>query len=91
MAMTSLNISLPEQLKAYVEAQVETGEYGTPSEYMRELIRQDRRRRMDAVEQKLLQSLAGESISLQPHELEGRSLSEVLREKLKARSAKKKR
>jgi hypothetical protein len=46
---------------------------------------------MDAVEQKLLQSLAGESISLQPHELEGRSLSEVLREKLKARSAKKKR
>jgi antitoxin ParD1/3/4 len=91
MAMTSLNISLPEQLKAYVEAQVETGEYGTPSEYMRELIRQDRRCRMDALEQKLLQSLAGESISIQPYELEGRPLSEILREKLKASSTKKKR
>ncbi|SPF52336.1 Antitoxin ParD4 [Candidatus Sulfopaludibacter sp. SbA4] len=44
MSMTSMNISLPEELKAYVEAQTQTG-YSTPSEYVRELIREDQRRR----------------------------------------------
>ena len=37
--MTSLKISLPEALKEYVERQVATGDWGTPSEYVRELIR----------------------------------------------------
>ena len=42
--MTSLNISLPEPLKEYVEGQVASGDRGTPSEYIRELIRQDKER-----------------------------------------------
>ena len=37
MPMTSLNISLPEALKEYVEGQVASGDWGTPSEYVREL------------------------------------------------------
>jgi len=44
MAMTSMNVSLPEELKEYVEAQTKSG-YSTPSEYVRELIRQDQKRR----------------------------------------------
>ena len=44
--MTSLNISLPEVLKAYVEGQVASGDWGTPSEYIRELIRRDKERRI---------------------------------------------
>jgi putative addiction module CopG family antidote len=44
MAMTSMNVSLPEELKEYVEAQTRAG-YSTPSEYMRELIREDQKRR----------------------------------------------
>jgi hypothetical protein len=32
MPMTSLNISLPNALKDYVEGQVATGDWGTPSE-----------------------------------------------------------
>jgi len=40
--MTSLNISLPEALKDYVEGQVASGDWGTPSEYVRELIRRTR-------------------------------------------------
>jgi antitoxin ParD1/3/4 len=39
--MTSLNISFPEALKAYVEGRVDSGDWGTPSEFVRELIRQD--------------------------------------------------
>jgi antitoxin ParD1/3/4 len=42
--MTSMNVSLPEELKEYVEAQTRTG-YSTPSEYVRELIRHDQKRR----------------------------------------------
>ena len=39
-----MNVSLPEELKQYVEAQARTG-YSTPSEYVRELIREDQKRR----------------------------------------------
>jgi antitoxin ParD1/3/4 len=44
MAMTSMNVSLPKELKEYVEAQTKSG-YSTPSEYVRELIRADQKRR----------------------------------------------
>ena len=44
MSMTSMNISLPQELKKYVERQIKAG-YSTPSEYVRELIRGDQKRR----------------------------------------------
>jgi antitoxin ParD1/3/4 len=86
--MASLNISLPQQLKAYVEAQVAEGEYGTPSEYMRDLIRRDKELQLTKLEQKLLKALASDSIHIVPHELEGRSIVALLQEKLSARSSK---
>jgi antitoxin ParD1/3/4 len=43
--MTTMNISLPDSLKAYVDTLVQTEGYGTSSEYMRELIRQDQDKR----------------------------------------------
>jgi antitoxin ParD1/3/4 len=42
--MSTMNISLPEKLKAYVDAQVAGRRYGTSSEYVRELIRKDQDR-----------------------------------------------
>ena len=42
--MTSMNVSLPEDLKEYVETQTKRG-YSTPSEYVRELIRGDQKQR----------------------------------------------
>jgi antitoxin ParD1/3/4 len=42
--MTSMNISLPEELKEYVEEQTQSG-YATPSEFVRELIRNDQKQR----------------------------------------------
>ena len=38
--MSTMNISLPEELKDFVDEQVRRG-YGTSSEYVRELIRKD--------------------------------------------------
>lgn len=41
VAMSTMNISLPEALKAFVDQQVDSRGYGTSSEYVRELIRKD--------------------------------------------------
>ena len=43
-AMSTMNISLPESLKDFVDEQVEQRGYGTSSEYLRELIRRDQDR-----------------------------------------------
>ena len=43
--MTTMNVSLPEELKSFVDAQVDAGNYGSTSEYVRELIRRDHERR----------------------------------------------
>jgi antitoxin ParD1/3/4 len=42
----SVNISLPEGMKAWVEEQVARGGYGTVSEYFRQLLREQRQRQM---------------------------------------------
>ncbi len=39
--MDSMNISLPNRLKAWVEGQIADGRYSSASEYIRELIRAD--------------------------------------------------
>lgn len=82
MAMTSLNISLPDPLKAYVEERVASGDFGTPSEFIRTLIRQDKELRRTRIESELLDALQTKHISISPEELKGRSVIAVLREKL---------
>ena len=42
--MTTMNISLPDALKSFVDEQVSQRGYGTSSEYVRELIRKDQDR-----------------------------------------------
>lgn len=66
--MASLNISLPQSLKDFVESQVSEGGYSTPSEYLRELLRNDQRRRADdRLEALLLEGLqSGEPIQITP-------------------------
>ena len=43
-AVSTMNISLPDSLKEFVDQQVATAGYGTSSEYVRELIRRDQER-----------------------------------------------
>jgi antitoxin ParD1/3/4 len=61
--MTTINISLPEQMRLFVEEQVTAGGYSTTSEYIRSLIRQDNERKnKEHLDNLLLQGLAsGES------------------------------
>jgi len=42
--MSTMNISLPETLKSFVDSQVSDGDYGSSSEYMRELLRKEKDR-----------------------------------------------
>jgi len=63
--MTTLNISLPESLKSFVEEQVAGGGYSTASEYVRSLIREAQERRTKAeLEGKLLAALGAEATSM---------------------------
>ncbi|MBA3487285.1 MAG: type II toxin-antitoxin system ParD family antitoxin [Lysobacter sp.] len=40
--MATMNISLPDELKQFIDAQVAEHNYGSSSEYLRELIRKQR-------------------------------------------------
>jgi antitoxin ParD1/3/4 len=66
--MQTMNISLPDPMKQYVEEQVSRGSYSSASEYVRELVRADQKRRgKDALELRLIESLnSGESIEITP-------------------------
>ena len=56
--MQSMNISLPDPLKQFVDGQIATGRYSSVSEYVRELIRADEKRRAEEqLEAKLLEGL----------------------------------
>ena len=79
--MTSLNISLPETLKEYIEGQVASGDWGTPSEYVRELIRRDKERRLGDLQDDLLAAARGGEIELPIHEIRKKGLVQALRER----------
>jgi antitoxin ParD1/3/4 len=83
MPMTSLNVSLPEVLKTYVEGQVASGDWGTPSEYIRELIRQDKERRLASLEQELLAAARGPKIEVPISEIRKKGLIRALRERVR--------
>jgi antitoxin ParD1/3/4 len=72
MQMETMTISLPETMREYVEEQVEAGEYGSASEYIRELVRADQKRHAKTqLEQVLLRALdAGDASDLTPEMVE---------------------
>ncbi len=63
--MESMNMSLPEPLKAFVDSQISSDRYSSASECVRELIRADEKRKAEVqLEALLLASLKGEEQSL---------------------------
>ena len=52
--MTTMNVSLPDTLRDYIEQQVKIGGYGSSSEYIRDLIRQDQKQKAQEHLQTLL-------------------------------------
>lgn len=81
-ALIPINISLPDPLKAYVEDRVASGDFGTPSEFVRNLIRQDKEQRRSRLESELLDALQTKELTITSEELNGRNLVSLLRDKL---------
>lgn len=59
--MASMNISLPDAMKDWVETQTNSGRYDNASEYVRDLIRhdQDRASKIAAMQKLVDEALAG--------------------------------
>ncbi len=73
MAVETINFSLPEPLKRFVDERVAGGGYSSASEYLRELIRKDQERQdrqhllVEKLEALLLEGLnSGEAIEWTP-------------------------
>lgn len=43
--MATMTVSLPDQMKEWIEAQIRKGEYASTSDYVRDLVRRDRAQR----------------------------------------------
>ena len=43
--MATMNISLPDPMRDWVQTQIQAGKYSSSSDYVRDLIRQDQERR----------------------------------------------
>lgn len=55
--MATMNVSLPDPLKEWVEDRVKTGRYANASDYVRDLIRRDQESR-EALERALIEGEA---------------------------------
>jgi antitoxin ParD1/3/4 len=84
--MQTMNISLPDPMKQYVEQQVTTGAYSSASEYVRELVRADQKRNAkEQLEQLLLNALnSGDPIEITPE------MVDEVRKRLRARATQRK-
>ena len=85
--MQTMNISLPDPMKQYVEEQVSAGAYSSASEYVRELVRADQKRHAkEQLEQTLLNAInSGDPVEITP------AMVEAVRQRLHARAAQRKR
>ena len=60
--MTTLNISLPNNLREWIDTRVKKGDYGSASDYMRDLIRIDKKKNVN-LDEFLLEGLdSGEAL-----------------------------
>ena len=71
--MATMNVSLPDPMKEWVEARARTGRYSNASDYVRELIRRDQER-ADRIAD--LQTLVSEGLA---SGVSGRSRDEIAR------------
>ena len=76
--METMNISLPEPLKDFVDAQIASGRYSSVSEYVRMLIREDEKRKAE----ERLETLLLEGLATQESELTRQDFKDIRKEAL---------
>jgi antitoxin ParD1/3/4 len=86
--MQTMNISLPDQLKEFVDGQVGSGRYSSVSEYVRDLIRDDEKRKArEKLEAMLMDGLQ----SGEPTEMTRQDWADIRHKALKQLEARKSR
>lgn len=72
--MATMNVSLPDPMKNWVEEQTQNGKYGNASDYVRDLIRKDQDRKEKMLQfQKLLDEGIKSGVS-------SRTMEDILKE-----------
>jgi antitoxin ParD1/3/4 len=79
--MATMNVSLPDQMKEWVEAQAENGRYSNASDYVRDLIRRDqvKTEKIAAMQAMVTKSIASGYSELSPDEIFAKIRSRTLR------------
>ncbi len=79
--MATMNISLPDQMKAWVEAQTEGGKYANSSDLIRDLIRREqiKQEKIAAMNEKIEEAYASG--------FSGKSIDQVMKDAWKAAKA----
>lgn len=82
--MATMNVSLPDPMKEWVEAQTRTGRYSNASDYVRDLIRRDQERSDRLAE---LQRLVAEGLESGVSDRSKEDILRAARERLAAGQA----
>ena len=59
--MATMTVSLPDQMKDWIETQIRKGDYASTSDYVRDLVRRDRVRRGQEFSVEEIRALLAES------------------------------
>ena len=76
--MATMNISLPDQMKAFVEAQAEGGKYSNSSDYVRDLIRREQ------IKQEKIAAMNAKVEEAYASGFSGKSIDQVMQDAWKA-------
>ncbi|MFC5757285.1 type II toxin-antitoxin system ParD family antitoxin [Rhizobium sp. GCM10022189] len=79
--MATMNVSLPDPMKEWVEAQTKTGRYSNASDYVRDLIRRDQERADKLAD---LQRLVAEGLASGVSDRSKEDILQAARERLAA-------
>ena len=83
--MATMNISLPDAMRQWVETQIESGQYASSSDYVRDLIRRDQAQRdkIVALQTAITQGLAsGDATTFDVEAFQQRMLDSINRGEL---------
>ena len=75
--MATLNVSMPDELRAFIKSRVRTGEYQSASDYLRDLIRHDH----EKIDQLLFEGVnSGDSLPLDMKNIKKKAISLLQKE-----------
>lgn len=57
--MATVTLSIPEQMKEFIDARVEGGDFADPEDYLRDLVRRDQERRLAELRQTVQDAITG--------------------------------